>query len=81
MSRRTRRIVRNINNDGIRAVKNEGAYQWRIYSPDGAFVGYARQNGSRLRSRSWDYSAPDGSHGRSSSLRFAAEALVRGVNA
>jgi len=55
-----------------------GAIEWRVFdAATDVRLGTVRPNGSRLRSRAWTWSKPDGTEGRASSRGSAAEALAR----
>jgi hypothetical protein len=54
--------------------------EWNVYADTGTeqpMLGTARANGSRLRERSWTWRATDGTEGKTSTRRTAAEALAR----
>lgn len=55
-----------------------GSGEWTVSDVDTLLIlGYARQNGSRLRERSWTWRTPAGLEGKTGSRRWAAEALAR----
>jgi hypothetical protein len=67
--------------DGFTFAKYAGSLRWSVHrdstEQENTLLGHAWPNGSRLKSRSWDWKATDGTTGKSSSRQNAAEAMAR----
>lgn len=65
---------------GFTFIKTTGSLRWSVHvdsEQEASLIGHAWPNGSRLKSRSWDWKATDGTTGKSSSRQNAAEAMAR----
>lgn len=67
---------------GFEFVKYAGGLRWAVHVPSNddtsdTHIGYATANGSRIKERSWDWKAADGTEGKTSTRQNAAEALAR----
>lgn len=66
--------------DGFTFKKYEGALRWSVHRDSGdesPLIGHTHPNGSRLKSRSWDWKATEGATGKASTRQSAAEAMAR----
>lgn len=66
--------------DGFTFAKYAGSLRWAVHrdsTDENTLIGHTWPNGSRLKSRSWDWKATDGTTGKSSTRQNAAESLAR----